>query len=80
MRLQYDPDADVLMVALRDDPPVDALEEAGGVIVSYGEDGQPVSVEFLQASARGLIHAPALSVTLDTDPHPPPFPPRSPAS
>ncbi len=67
MRLEYDPDADVLMVAVRDDPPVDALEEPGGVIVSYGADGQPVSVEFLQASVRGLIRAPALSMTLSTD-------------
>ena len=24
-------------------PPVDAIEEPGGVIVSYGEDGEPVS-------------------------------------
>lgn len=67
MRLEYDPDADVLMVAVRDDPPVDALEEPGGIIVSYGADGQPVSVEFLQASVRGLIRAPALSMTLSTD-------------
>lgn len=67
MRLQYDPDADVLMVAVRDDPPVDAVEEPGGVIVSYGDDGQPVSVEFLQASVRGLVHAPGWSMTLTTD-------------
>ncbi len=50
MRIKYDPDADILLLALRDDPPVDAIEEPGGVIVSYGEDGEPVSVEFLNAS------------------------------
>jgi hypothetical protein len=37
------------------------------VIVSYGDDGQPVSVEFLQASVRGLVHAPGWSMTLSTD-------------
>ena len=55
MRIKYDPDADVLIFILRDAPPVDAIEEPGGVIVSYGEDGDPVSVEFMNASARRLI-------------------------
>lgn len=50
MRIRYDEEADVLLLLLRDDPPVDAVEEPGGVIVSYGADGEPVSVEFLSAS------------------------------
>lgn len=54
MRIRYDPGADVLLLKLRDDPPTDAVEEPGGVIVSYGEDREPVSVEFLNASARHL--------------------------
>jgi uncharacterized protein YuzE len=53
MRIRYDPEADVLVFVLRDDPPVDAVEEPVGVILSYGEDGQPVSVELLHASAAG---------------------------
>jgi len=36
MRMRYDPQADVLVLILREDPPVDAVEEPGGVIVSYG--------------------------------------------
>ena len=64
MRIRYDSEADVLLVALRDLPPVDALEEPGGVIISYGEDGEPVSVEFLNASLRNLIRAGEVSVTL----------------
>jgi uncharacterized protein YuzE len=66
MRLRYDPEADVLMLILRNDPPVDALEEPGGVIVSYGEDGQPVTVELLNATARGLIESGELSVTIQS--------------
>ena len=50
MRIKYDPEADVLLLVLREDPP--AIEEPGGIIVSYGEDGEPVSVEFLNASVR----------------------------
>jgi uncharacterized protein YuzE len=57
MRVRYDPEVDVLMIVLRDAPPVDALEEPKGIILSYGEDGDPVSVEFLNASARGVDEA-----------------------
>jgi len=67
MRVRYDPEADVLIFVLRDDPPADAVEEPGGVIVSYGEDGEPVSVEFLHASIRRLIQPGEVSVTLQTD-------------
>ena len=66
MRIKYDPEADVLLLVLRDSPPVDAVEEPGGVIISYGEDGEPVSVEFLHASVRHLIRAGEVSVTLQT--------------
>jgi len=67
MRMRYDPEADVLLLILREEPPEDAVEEPGGVIVSYGEDGEPVSVEFLNASARRLIHPGEASVTIYTE-------------
>ena len=54
MRVAYDADADVLTLVLRADPPVDAIEEPGGLVISYGDDHEPVSVEFLRASARGF--------------------------
>ena len=66
MKINYDSDADVLLIVLRDNPPVDAIEEPGGVIVSYGEDGEPVSVEFLNASIRNLIVPGEVSITLQT--------------
>ena len=66
MKIKYDSEADILLLVLRDDPPVDAIEESGGIIVSYGEDGEPVSVEFLNASARRLIRSGEVSVTLQT--------------
>lgn len=64
MRIRYDSEADVLLLVLRQNPPVDAIEEPGGVIVSYGEDGEPVSVEFLNASARRLVVPGEVSVTI----------------
>lgn len=66
MRIQYEPEADILLLVLRDAPPVDAVEEPGGVVISYGEDGQPVSVEFLNASARHWIQPGEINVTLQT--------------
>ena len=65
MKIRYDSEADILMLVIRDAPPVDAIEEDGGVIVSYGEDGQPVSVEFLNATRRQLINPDELSVTVE---------------
>ena len=65
MRIKYDPEADVLLLVLREDPPVDAIEEQGGIIFSYGEDREPVSVEFLNASVRRLIRSGEVSITLE---------------
>ena len=67
MKIRYDTEADVLFLVLRNEPPVDAIEEPGGVIVSYGEDGEPVSVEFLNASVRQLTLPGEVSVTIQTE-------------
>ena len=66
MRIRYDPDSDVVILILREDPPVDSIEEPGGVIVSYGEDKEPVSIELLHASLRKLIQPHDVSVTFQT--------------
>jgi uncharacterized protein YuzE len=31
MRIKYDPEAGVLLLVLREDPPVDVIEEQGGI-------------------------------------------------
>jgi uncharacterized protein YuzE len=64
MKIRYDSESDILYVSIREEPPVDAVEEPGGVIISYGEDKQPVSVEFLNASLRHLVKAGEVSVTI----------------
>lgn len=66
MKATCDAEADVRCLVLRDEPLLDAVEEPNGVIVSYGEDGEPVSVEFLNAAARNLTTADELSVTVQT--------------
>ena len=56
MNVKYDAEADVLIFIMRDAPPCDAISEPGGVIVSYDENAEPVSIEFLNASKRQLFN------------------------
>ena len=44
------------MFILQDDLPYDAISEQGGVIVSYNEAQEPISIEFLNASKRQLFN------------------------
>jgi uncharacterized protein YuzE len=57
MKVKYDAEADILIFILQGDLPYDAISEQGGVIVSYNEAKEPVSIEFLNASI-GIIHHP----------------------
>jgi hypothetical protein len=41
---------------MKDVPPCDAIAEPGGVIVSYDEHTEPVSIEFLNVSKRQLFN------------------------
>ena len=64
MKVKYDRDADILIFALREAPPINAISEPGGIIVSYGEDDQPVSIEFLNASKRQLFNPEEMNLTI----------------
>lgn len=55
MKIKYDADADILFIIISETAPVNAVEEKGGIILSYGEDGNPVSIEFLNASLKKLV-------------------------
>ncbi|MGB3139120.1 MAG: DUF2283 domain-containing protein [Nodosilinea sp.] len=56
MKVKYDTEADVLIFIMKDAPPYNAISEPGGVIVSYDENENPVSIEFLNASKRQLFN------------------------
>lgn len=64
MQIKYDREADILLFILRDVPPVNAISEVGGVIISYDETGEPISLEFLNASQRNLIDPQETAVTI----------------
>lgn len=56
MKVTYDSESDILMFVLKDELPVNAISEPGGVIVSYSEKNEPISIEFLNASKRQLFN------------------------
>ena len=66
MKVKYDAEADILIFILRDVFPANAISEPGGVIVSYDETEEPVSIEFLNASKRQLFNPQELILTIAT--------------
>ena len=62
---RYDSDADLLLIKLRDEPPIDSVVESGGVAISYDDKGLPVSVEFLNASELWPCPAPGSQGHID---------------
>jgi len=66
MKVKYDAEADILIFILRDAFPANAISGPGGVIVSYDETEEPVSIEFLNASKRQLFNPQELILTIAT--------------
>jgi len=56
MKVKYDAEADILIFILKEDFPYNAISEQGGVIVSYNEADEPISIEFLNAFKRQLFN------------------------
>jgi uncharacterized protein YuzE len=52
MKITYDPEADVLYIALRDVPAADAIDVEEGVTVDLDKDGHIIGVEILDASEK----------------------------
>ena len=50
MQIRYSPDADVLLVKLREGKPVDSVDITEGLIAHYAEDGSVLEIEILDAS------------------------------
>ena len=52
MKVTYDKAADILTLLLRDTPVAESDEDKPGVILDYDDEGNQVSIEILDASAR----------------------------
>lgn len=66
MKVKYDAEADILIFILRDAFPANAISEPGGVIVSYDETDEPVTIEFLNASKCQLFNPQELILMIAT--------------
>lgn len=66
MNVKYDAEADILIFIFRSTYPANAISEPGGVIISYDETDEPVSIEFLNASKRQLVNPQNLNLTITT--------------
>lgn len=52
MKVRYDPEVDVLSIALSDAPVEESDESKPGVILDYDKSGNVVALEILDASKR----------------------------
>ncbi len=52
MKVKYDPEVDVLSIALSDAPVEESDEDKPGVILDYDKSGNVVGLEILEASKR----------------------------
>jgi len=50
LKIRYSPDADVIVIELRDGRPADSVDLSEGVILHLDEDGFPLEIEILDAS------------------------------
>jgi uncharacterized protein YuzE len=66
MNIKYDAEADILIFIFRDGFPANALSEPGGVIISYDDADEPISIEFLNASKKQLFNPQDLKLTIAT--------------
>lgn len=51
MKTKYSPDADVMIIKLREGKPYDSRDIAEGIIVQLSKDGNPLEIEILDASS-----------------------------
>ena len=62
MQIKYSPDADVVVIRLRDGTPHDSNDLCEGIIVHYDETQKPIEIEILDASK--IIDMDAVDVSL----------------
>ena len=62
MQIKYSPDADVLIIRLREGKPVDSIDVAEGIIAHYSKDKKILEIEILDASK--VVQMSELNVSL----------------
>ena len=65
MKIKYDQQSDILTIILREAFPVNSISEPEGVIISYDETDEPISLEFLNSSQWKIIDPEEIALTID---------------
>lgn len=55
MKIKYSPDADILLIELRDGIPADSIDLKEGVILHLDGQGLPLEIEILDASKLAVL-------------------------
>jgi len=50
LQVKYSPDADALIISLKEGKPVDSIDIANGIIAHYSKDKKILEIEILDAS------------------------------
>jgi uncharacterized protein YuzE len=64
MQVKYNAEADVLIFVMKALSPSHAIAATGGIIISYDENSEPVSIEVLNASKRQLFNPNETNLTI----------------
>lgn len=62
MQIKYSPDADALIIKLREGKPVDSRDLAEGIIAHYSKDERILEIEILDASKTVQLKDLSLSI------------------
>ena len=68
MQIKYSPDADALIIKLRNGVPVDSVDLSEGIIAHYSKDKKILEIEILDASKT--VQMSELNVSLKEVPTP----------
>jgi uncharacterized protein YuzE len=66
MRIKYDPDADILIIELRDGTPVDSIDIKEGVILHLDGQRLPLEIEILDASKIAMLKEISVMTPIET--------------
>jgi uncharacterized protein YuzE len=68
LQIKYSPDADALMIKLRNGVPVDSVDLSEGIIAHYSKDKKILEIEILDASKT--VQMSELNISLKEAPTP----------
>ena len=54
MKVEYDPEVDILLITLKEEKPVHGEDAGEGIIIHFSEENEPLEIEILDAKEKLL--------------------------